>query len=619
MLNALKNNKVLLWGLKVVPAEKLEPYDHGNKNPRSLLQAGKKKTKKDKSMGEIIENDSEEEEEEEHKERLDTDVFNTAETYTQKDLPFLLKEKKRLEDEKDRLDEEQNETDDLDEIFRLGDLSERMEIIIEDIKYEIKKLQDKNKDIEEDIKTDKRFEAKVEPVKPAPKTSYPSKKSIDGKGFKKGSPEALAHAQKMRESKLSKIPKAESPIPVKKGRVVKGSEEAKELGRKLAEAKKAKKMQIEAPKIVEQPKKKVVNKKPWYYIGDIPARYRPATMDEAVKHNMVSEYGKYQVDETKYKFYKNYGIMLSFDLSDSMLIAQSSGIKRRIENVGDKIERKEIEADKYDDEAKKSYVLWEIAELNKERKDIINAYNWLMKEYYERRGQPYEKQKFKREFVKLKEAEKIKEKPVTPPKVKEVKQKKPKKKTIKEIEEENKEIYTKGDNEIRITKDYFDEHGKLKPEKSKELFDKGIMLDKSMYHLDDYRKYIYVPKFNIINNIIEDLFTEYKEAKISKSTSVLKPKISKKEPKEKVEKLPKSEPKVKKSLASEVVREEKLTPELEEEHGIIEYLKLEPEDEEDEMMKEMADNNNNARAKQIEQLSRKLGIKFIDPNINIKA
>jgi hypothetical protein len=321
--------------------------------------------------------------------------------------------------------------------------------------------------------------------------------------------------------------------------------------------------------------------------------------------------------------------MLSFDLSDSMLIAQSSGIKRRIENVGDKIERKEIEADKYDDEAKKSYVLWEISELNKERKDIIGAYNWLMREYYERRGQPYENQKFKREFAKLKEAEKIKEKPVTPPKVKEVKQKKPKKKTIKEIEEENKEIYTKGDNEIRITKDYFDEHGKLKPEKSKELFDKGIMLDKSMYHLDDYRKYIYVPKFNMIDNIIEDLFTEYKEAKISKSTSVLKPKV----PKKKVEKLPKSEPIVKKLPTSEPVTKTEiskptsvietkakiLTPELEEEHGIIEYLKLEPEDEEDEMMKEMADNNNNARAKQIEQLSKKLGIKFIDPNINIKA
>jgi hypothetical protein len=143
-----------------------------------------------------------------------------------------------------------------------------------------------------------------------------------------------------------------------------------------------------------------------------------------------------------------------------------------------------------------------------------------------------------------------------------------------------------------------------------------------MYHLDDYRKYIYVPKFNMIDNIIEDLFTEYKEVKkapkseakkASKSTSVLKPEA---------EKLPKSEPKVKKSLASEVVTKTEskiLTPELEEEHGIIEYLKLEPEDEEDEMMKEMADANNNARAKQIEQLSKKLGINFIDPNINIKA
>lgn len=657
MQTALKNNKVLLWGLEVVPEDKLKPYDIGNKNPLSLKQIGKAKGKKKDLEGQIIEvNDVEEEEE---KERKPTDVFDNSETYTRRDIPFLEKELKRLSKEKDDLDEKQEETIDLDEINELGDMSERIDIIIEDIKYLLKEL---SKD---------EYEESIPEVKPSK-----SKKDINGKGFKKGSPEAIAHAQKMREKLAQK--KAgivETPKENKetKRRVIKGSEEAKEIGRKLAEAKKAKQTpkakEIEA---VEAPKREV-QKKPWYYIGDIPPRYRAATMDEAIKNNKVSKYGKYQVDETKYKYYTDYGILLSYSLSDSMILAQTSGIKRRIQILDDKINRLDVKADKESDNVKKSLVLWEIKESLEERKGIIRCYNWLMDEYYKRQGKIHTKETFERKIEKIKEIKKIKEKPIIKEAPKEEKPKKQPKKSSKEMQAELAEIFEKDGKEIRITKDYFDSQGKLLSDKAKELFDMGVMLDKSMYHLNDYKSLIFVPKYFQVNDILEDVLSGYKEMKAKKPRAkketlkgrtkqeTLKGRTKQEEkeyfearekeayeraekeanekknnmklstkdleeifnsvqssPKKSTSKVRFEEPeKPKKKAPKTPIKTEtmELSPEMEEKYNIVEYLNLEPEDMNDADIVEMAKSNNDIRAKQIEKLSNNLGVIIIDPNI----
>ena len=128
-----------------------------------------------------------------------------------------------------------------------------------------------------------------------------------GKGFKKGSPEAKAHAEIMRLARETK----KQPTPIvsekktNKARVQKGSEEAKALARKLVEARKAKqekkKKELEEEKRLELLKNPVKSKgRPWYYIGDIPKGYREATETEAISHNKVSKFGKYKVDNDKY-------------------------------------------------------------------------------------------------------------------------------------------------------------------------------------------------------------------------------------------------------------------------------------------------------------------------------
>lgn len=657
MENALRKNKVLLWGLEVVPKSILDPYDIGNKNPRSLKQKGRKK-------GKYYE-DSESENEEEintkvNKNSVPKDVFDVNVIYSYDDLPFLNKELKRLEDERDDYDEQQNHTSDLKEIYRLGDLSEAVDLIIDDITYEIKKL------------------TKVDKVE-APKQTVKSKsKSVDGKGFKKGSPEALEHAKKMREKKLAKslgeIP-TDTPI-IRKTKIVKGSDEAKEIGKRLMEARKAKRTNIKEEVDVKQPLKSTVVKRPWYYIGDIPPRYREATMEEAIKHNKVSEYGKYQADPTMVKFYKNYNIFLSKNISDINISTQTTGIKRRINKIDNLIEKLEIKIDKETDTNKKNIAIWELSELMNERKDIISGYYWLMKELYERKGKTYTKEKFPKPVIKLNVKELPKTKPQPIKEVKPIKEtKKSKDEKLKIAKQETKDTYVKGNDEIKITSEYFDKDGKLKPEKSKELYDKGIMLDKSLYHLDDYRKYIYVSKFYQVDNILEDIMLQNSELKETlkknkKSKKVEEPEYesqlfkkrtkkeeeeyyaarekeayerAEKEEKEKKEQEPltekeldkifnsikkgpqlisgkqveespkeKSKPIIKKSKSTKTVI---LTPELEEEHNIMEYLKLDDEDKNDEMMVEMAKMTNDVRAKQIVKLSEKLGIKFKDPNI----
>lgn len=516
MQSAINNNKVLLWGIQLVPEILLKPYDIGNKNPKSIKQLGKPKRYVK------IMNDKEEVEIEEIDEvnaikpikRIPTEQYKYGNYYNYFDIPFLEIEKKRIEDEIEECHNGGYDEDglmDYNEMARLDELRERiLEPLWTDIDGEINILK---------LEIPKPVEPIIIPVKIIEKPKV-------GRGFKKGSPEALEHARKMRESKMKKD-KIIDDKPNKKARAEKGSEEAKAIGKRLVEAKKAKKA-LESQKAIkideDKADKQTFVKRPWYYIGEIPPRYREATMDEAIKHNMVSTYGKYQVDVIKNKFYKNYGIFLSFELSDLSITTQTNAIKRRIEHIDRKLDTLDIKADNQTDTSKKALLLWEISELNDERKDVIKAYNWLMKEYYNRRNKPYIKEKFIKEIPKISEAIKVTEKPKITKTIMMNSTIKPKK-TKKELMDEYSEIFVKNGVEVIIKRSFFDDDNKLKTSKAEELEKQGIILDKSFYKLEDYKRMVYVPKFFDIDDTMNELQTTLKKVikqkKVKKSTPIV--------------------------------------------------------------------------------------------------
>jgi len=129
----------------------------------------------------------------------------------------------------------------------------------------------------------------------------------------KGTKEAFERAEKMRNSRNLCKDKLIKGLTPGKARYEKGSEEAKEISRKLVEAKRAKKQTIIDLEKANEDKKiwKKDKFKPWFYIGDIPKGYREATEDEAIYHLKVSEYGKNIVDENKFLLFRDHRILLS--------------------------------------------------------------------------------------------------------------------------------------------------------------------------------------------------------------------------------------------------------------------------------------------------------------------
>jgi hypothetical protein len=84
---------------------------------------------------------------------------------------------------------------------------------------------------------------------------------------------------------------------------------------------------VEVAKVEEVKKPK--RGKPWFYIGDIPKGYREATEDEAIQAKKVSLYGKYQVDNEKWRLYKEYGILLTEDKTNQEITWTMNGLKKR--------------------------------------------------------------------------------------------------------------------------------------------------------------------------------------------------------------------------------------------------------------------------------------------------
>lgn len=328
-----------------------------------------------------------------------------------------------------------------------------------------------------------------------------------GRGFTKGSPEAIAHAEKMRKAieakKAAKAVPAKEPVKqASKARAEKGSEAAKELGRRLAEAR-MRKAQAKKTEKEEEKKKvkqeKTKNYKPWYYIGDIPRGYREATEDEAITHGKVSTYGKYVVDPEKYKLYTEFDMLLTVQRPEQEIKWSMTGLKKRIMKSLEDIEiyKSKLENDKYKDK-------WpefesKLKQEKLKRKTLQAGWNWYHKYFSEKEGIKYEPQKFKletKEIAYQPSTAKVYKKPViidprTGKPAEEYKPEPEEKKVQKKQTIDIDLFFKKGKDIIQLSTKYFTSDYKLKPKYTEKLLKKGIILQKNHYTPEDYEKYFY--------------------------------------------------------------------------------------------------------------------------------
>jgi len=439
--------KVMLWGLEKASKSQLLALENQNNNPKSTS-----KLKKDKTVKKV------------KVERR----FDTSDDYGVEDLPFLKKEADRIEHEIDN-DIDYDENLDLQE--KIMDLIDTLEEIKErfsgkGLRPILEPKREQDEDIDSDTSDDEYgwgIEGPLEEHKPKTKIHR-----ITGKAIK------------------------ETSSLKSKARVEKGSEEAKELGRRLAEARKNKREG--KPTLKEEAEKKrklkseskVSKAKPWYYVGIIPKGYREATEDEAIRNYKVGSYGKYHVDMVKYEFFDKYKILLSHDMSNDDIKMALIGIPKKINRTFNEIEilENKLQNNKYTEQQHHAYD----HKLDEERhtnKNLQKAYNWISRLYTQRNNKPYVKKHFtppKRDIV-IKEE--TKETVLKPNVYKE---------TIMIEETPKKKMIHKFENafdKIAIPVKAFTKEMLVKPKYVEKLFEKNIVLHPEHYHPEDIKKYFY--------------------------------------------------------------------------------------------------------------------------------
>lgn len=476
-----KNNKVFIWGQQKASNSLLNHYDKGNKNPNSLKMKKEPVNKAKKQDKEIKR------------------VFDVKEKYTKDDLDFLKSEYERLEKESET--DYNNDT--------LADKMDKLDEIITNLEYmqpkEEKIEQNNNKDkwknidkINDELSKarDEYIQSRGNPEKRAIMNALEDKLKIAyGSGLKggkieKGSEEAKAVGRRLMEARQTKKvapkPKEEKVVKQTMTRVKKGSEEAKTLGQRLAEARKKKKelKDLEKEEEIKIDKDKPLN--PWFYIGDIPKGYREATEDEAIEKEKVSRYGKYEVDEIKYKFFEEFHILLSENISNALLNTALISLKKKALRMLQEIEiiSNKIENPKYED--KRNSNIYKKIDEEENFKFLKKGYNWLYRLYCKRHNKEYIKPEFK-----LPEIEEIKYQKsdyIYKPKEEE-----------KDIRKVNKSyklpkiIFSNYEYTVDLPQKYFD-RGKLLSKYAQKLYDKHIILAPEYYGNDDKDKYFYHKK-----------------------------------------------------------------------------------------------------------------------------
>ena len=386
-LDDFKNNKVYLWGLTKASDKLLTKYDKGNRNPRTH------KNEKEE-IEEIIDK------KEKKIEKKITNEFDETKTYDIDDLEWLNEEYDKLEkliEENENDNKLQGTMDKLEEIIinlsvmrNERDENERISTSEKNkIKWDkINKLEKELDDMRQQY-IESHGNAKYKPLIEdlENRLSLEHKNIIKGGKIEKGSEQAKEIGKRLSEArKLKKEELKEKNIKTTKARVDKGSEQAKEIGKRLSEARKLKK---EVKEEIEIQPKEIKDKKIYYYIGNVPKGYREATEDEAIEKKKVSKYGKYLVDNTKYTFFNNFNILLSYDLPIDKIKVYLNVLKKKILYSLEEIEifKSKIDNPKYEN----SIISFnnKLIDETYKVKLLRKGYNWLYKLYCQKMNKEY--------------------------------------------------------------------------------------------------------------------------------------------------------------------------------------------------------------------------------------
>jgi len=325
----------LLFGLELMDKKIYDKIKNNNNNPLSTCN----KHKKDKTVKIPIE-------------KIKT--YDPNHEYSLGDLDFLKKEKLRI-------DNILLDTNISDEVYELNlDLQDNLADLIGDLE----EICEKNPKSEEIDDTDSEINDSLSETSSSVKT-------IEETGIieKKNKSKVTHHQDKVRYEK--------------------GSIKALEVGKNLIEARKrARELKGLSLTVKEKADIKRLEKvkirqeklKPWYYIGIIPKGYREATEDEAIKNDMVSEFGKYKVDQSKYRFYKLTGVLQAENITKSSFIAIYKGNQRNRMETKKEIEIliNKIDNGKYDDHEKDNYKN-KLEHYEKKYDALLFIYEFLLK------------------------------------------------------------------------------------------------------------------------------------------------------------------------------------------------------------------------------------------------
>jgi hypothetical protein len=474
MEEAIKNNNVMLYGLKKIDSKLLNSYEKTYKAP--IEKRGRKKK-------EIEEDEDEDPKPKKQIKKVVKKEFNIEEIYGVEDLEFL-----------------NSEYDIISKKLESGKLSDDDYEIYED-------KQDKLYDLIQNLEDLQKFKEKNNLGGSVKK----KQDIVDDESESENEPEVIEDIFKCNLCNVSFNTKQKMTRHIKTKKHEKNIidiDDKEAFNKKLLiKARKA--------KVVKQ---KNIKLKPYYYIGIIPDGYREATEIEALKNNKFTEYGKKRIDPLSYKDFIAAGTIFNDKLSESDVKIAIAGMKGKLNYY---TRNYDILSVKKESKLSKDKIL-ELTNQKKDLKDkfiitlnLLNRYLRLLNKDHKDVKQEIEIKKEipKINFNKIDSPSPYSDKkPISEPTLNKVLTTKEPSKPIKTVKNEKMKLFKcNGKPDLEIDNKHFI-NNKLNSKSAEKLFKMNIRLTEDYYNESDKNKYFYslvgkgildklynyIPNFNFI-------------------------------------------------------------------------------------------------------------------------
>lgn len=464
MQEAIKNNKVMLWGLKKIDSKLLGPYEKKyippiEKRGRPKKELDVKKTKKKE--------------------------FDLEEDYGVEDLEFL-------KSESDRIDTDLNKKDIPDELYE--ELTEKQDKIYDliEVLEGLKKISLQNQVTGHPLRMPEGQSIQInkQPIE----VNMIGGLIIEGDKFKCPICDVSFDTKQKMERHI-KTKKHEANL--KKNNII----NVKDYNDNLLKIERRKRV---VKKIDDEPKKKTIKKLlPYFFIGEVPEGYREATELEALESGKYSEYGKKKIDNQRFKDFSELGQVFNDKLDEREMFLKTVGIRGRMQRLT-KEHSKIVNRHGFNKLTKgeQERLTSEANVLNKRFERLGDFYNRYSKILMANKGKPYIDIKFNINTTFKQEKEitipipysdkKPSPEPLKP--IVETLKQAPQAQKIEKskiIEKNELVYYCDGKPDLVMSPKHFLKTGKIKSTTAERLYKLNIRLEKELYTDLDYKKYFY--------------------------------------------------------------------------------------------------------------------------------